>query len=87
MSLETPINHSCNIKCPKCAHNFLYEFKIEDLEKVSSTQKSQETETNYKFKTYLICKNPLCNYDIEIIGKVLECPTNKFSTINLSYIK
>ena len=87
MSLEIPINHSCNIKCPNCGHQFLYNFKIKDIEEISSRKRSQVTETQYKFMTYLICKNPLCNYDIEIAGDVLEHPVDTLNTIDITFIK
>lgn len=84
MSLETPIDHSCNIKCPNCGHKILYNFKIKDIEEVSSNKKSQGSGTLYKFTSYLICKNPICNYDIEIKGDVLEYPANKLNTIDIT---
>lgn len=87
MSLETPINHSCNIKCPNCRHKILYNFKIKDIEQVSSNERSQGTETQYKFISYLICKNPICNYDIEIIGDVFEYPVDTLNRIDLTAIK
>ena len=34
MSLKTPMNHSFNIKCPKCEHKFLYNFKLDCTEKL-----------------------------------------------------
>ena len=86
MTLKTPIEHSCNIKCPVCGHKFLYDFKIQDFDKVDSKEKSEEVETKYKFETYLICKNPLCNYDIEVKGDVFEYPENTLKCIEISYI-
>lgn len=67
MTLETHLNHSCQIKCPSCEHKYLYNFKIQDIEKIDSKEKEEGNEIKYKFTTYLICKNPLCNYDIEVI--------------------
>ncbi|HSQ90299.1 hypothetical protein [Romboutsia sp.] len=87
MSLETPINYNCNIKCPNCRHQFLYDFKIDDIDKVNSSEKSQGIETKYKFISYLICKNPICNYDIEIKGDVLEYPENSLNSIEITHVK
>lgn len=87
MSLELPINHSCNIKCPNCRHQNLYNFKIEDIEEVNAPKKSQESQIEYKFIKYLICKNPLCNYDIEIKGNILESPIGTLDKIHITYIK
>ncbi|MGX4601257.1 hypothetical protein [Faecalimicrobium sp. JNUCC 81] len=87
MSLETPINHSFNIKCPNCDYKNLYDFSIKDIEKVSSNKKSQGTKTQYKFISYLICKNPICNYDIEIKGNIWEYPIDTLNSIELTSIK
>ncbi len=87
MSLDLPIIHSCHIKCPICKHKFLYEFKIQDIDKVISKEKSQDIEVKYKFDTYLICKNPLCNYDIQIKGNVFECPLNILKNVDIYSIK
>jgi len=35
----------------------------------------------------LICKNPLCNYDIEIAGDVWEHPVDTLNTIDITLIK
>ena len=87
MSLELPINYSCNIKCPSCEHNNLYQFRIEDIEKINFDERDCECEIKYKFDTYLICKNPLCNYDIHIIGNVIEFPINILKLIQINKIK
>lgn len=87
MSLKTPINHSFNIKCPKCEHKLLYNLKLDDLEKVGFKEKSQDTETKYKFISYVVCKNPLCHYDIELKGYILEYPVNTIKEIELASIK
>lgn len=87
MTLETPLNHSCQIKCPSCEHKYLYNFKIQDIEKIDSKEKEEGNEIKYKFTTYLICKNPLCNYDIEVIGNIFEYPINILKTVNITNLK
>lgn len=87
MSLKTPINHGFDIKCPKCEHKFLYNLKLDDIEKVGSKGNSQDTETKYKFISYVVCKNPLCHYDIELKGYILEYPVNKINATKLASIK
>ncbi|WP_455538966.1 hypothetical protein [Terrisporobacter sp.] len=80
MTLKIPIIHSCDIKCPKCNHTYLYEFKIEDLER-------DNYESEYEFLTYLICKNPLCNYDIKIKGKVIDNSSDSINSLKITSIK
>lgn len=87
MSLETPINYNCNIECPNCAHTYLYNFKIDDLDKFNANKNSEGLETKYKFISYLICKNPICNYDIELKGYVLEYPENLLDSIEITNLK
>lgn len=87
MSIETPIKYSSDIKCPKCNHTYPYSFTIKDLEKANTTKKTLTQQTKHKFLTYLICKNPLCNYDIEVIGDVYEYPINTIKSIELTTIK
>lgn len=85
MTLKIPISHSCHIKCPICNHVYLYDFKIEDIEK--DLHKEHSTQNQYKFLTYLICKNPLCNYDIEIRGDAIKISLNVFDSIKITSIK
>ena len=87
MTLEMPLNHSCQIKCPSCEHKYLYNFKIQDIKKINSKEKEDGNEIKYKFTTYLICKNPLCNYDIEVIGNIFEYPINILKTVNITNLK
>ncbi|WP_042276330.1 hypothetical protein [Faecalimicrobium dakarense] len=87
MSLKTPINHDFNIKCPKCEHKLSYNLRLDDLEKVSSKEKPEDTETKYKFISYVVCKNPLCHYDIELKGYIFEYPADTINTIELASIK
>lgn len=85
MTLKIPLWHRDHIKCPKCNHMYLYDFKIEDIKENSHNESSMEN--HYKFLIYLICKNPLCNYDIEIKGIVIENPLNVFDSIKITSIK
>ena len=87
MTLETPINHSYQIKCPSCEHKYSYNFKIQDIEKINSKENEEGNEIKYKFTTYLICKNPLCNYDIEVIGNIFEYPINILKAVNITNLK
>lgn len=87
MNLEIPINHSCSIKCPVCSHEYLYSFKIQDMDEIDSKKKENGEERKYKFSTYLICKNPLCNYDMEVIGDIFQSPDNKLKEIKIIRIK
>ena len=87
MSIETPIKHSSDIQCPKCNHTYQYSFTIKDLKKANTNKKTLTQQTKHKFLTYLICKNPLCNYNIEIIGDVYEYPINTIKSIELTTIK
>ncbi|WP_297135331.1 hypothetical protein [Terrisporobacter sp.] len=87
MTLEMPLNHSCQIKCPSCEYKYLYNFKIQDIEKINSKEKEEGNEIKYKFTTYLICKNPLCNYDIEVIGNIFEYPINILKAVNITNLK
>lgn len=87
MSLKTPIAYSCDIKCPACNHKYLYDFKISDINKVRTKEKDNGSEVKYNFDTYLICKNPLCNYDIELKGDVIEYPENVLNSLEINFIK
>lgn len=87
MSLELNINHSCSIKCPVCSHEYLYNFKIQDTDLIDSKEKENSDTKKYKFSTYLVCKNPLCNYDMEVIGDISFCFDNKLKGINIIDIK
>lgn len=85
MNYKNTINHNCNIKCPKCDHTYSYDFKIENLEK--HTNKRGAVENSYEFSTYLICKNSLCNYDIEIKGEAIVSSSNAVNSIKITSIK
>ncbi|MCC3868764.1 hypothetical protein [Terrisporobacter mayombei] len=85
MDYKNTINHNCNIKCPKCNHTYSYDFKFEDSKK--STNKKRSVENSYEFLTYLICKNPLCNYDIEIKGEFIVNSSNAPDLIKITSIK
>ena len=87
MNIEIHINHRCSIKCPVCNHEYLYDFKIQDISLVDSKKIENSEEKKYKFSTYLICKNPLCNYDIEVIGYIFYNPDDKLKEINIIRIK
>ena len=39
------------------------------------------------FLSYLVCKNPLCNYDIELKGYVFEYPENNVDSVELIKLK
>ena len=85
MDSKNHITHNCTIQCPKCNHTYPYNFKIEDIKK--STPRKSSVKNSYEFLTYLICKNPLCNYDIEIKGQVIENPSNILDSIKITSIK
>lgn len=87
MSIKTPIKQNNDIKCPKCNHTYSYDFTIKELEKLNTNKTSLTQQTKYKFSNYLICKNPLCNYDIEIIGNIFEYPKNQIKSIELTKLK
>jgi len=85
LNYKNTINHNSNIKCPKCNHTYSYDFKLEDLKK--TTNKSRSLENSYEFLTYLICKNPLCNYDMEIKGETTVSSSNAVNSIKITSIK
>lgn len=85
MNYKNPLSHNCNIKCPNCNHTYPYDFKIEDMKKTSHNKGSDKN--SYGFLTYLICKNPLCNYDIEIKGKIVTDDLNTPDLIKVTSIK
>lgn len=87
MTLKTPIKHSCDIKCPVCNHKFIYDFKIDNLSKVKPNEENDEAEIKYNFDIYLICKNPLCNYDIEVKGNVFEHPEDILKNVEIKSVK
>ena len=71
--MKNSIKHICDIKCPKCHHKYTNE-------KVSN-------DNLFEFLTYLICKNPLCNYDIEIKGETNLNSSNNIDSIRIISIK
>ena len=85
LNYKNPLSHNCNIKYPKCNHTYPYDFKIEDMKKTSHNKGSDKN--SYGFLTYLICKNPLCNYDIEIKGKIVTDDLNTPDLIKVTSIK
>ncbi|MCR8746287.1 hypothetical protein [Romboutsia lituseburensis] len=76
MSLKTPINRSFNIICPKCEHKYLYDLRLDELKELSLNKTSSDLENQYEFLSYVVCKNPLCNYDMELKGHICEYPEN-----------
>ena len=87
MSLKTPINQNLDIKCPKCNHKYLYDLKLEDIKEVNSNKNVQDKKVQYEFLDYVVCKNPLCNYDIELKGYVFEYPENTVDSLEIVKIK
>jgi len=85
LNYKNTINHNCNIKCPKCNHTYSYDFKLEDSKK--NNNKSRSLENCYEFLIYLICKNPLCNYDMEIKGETIVSSSNALDSIKITSIK
>jgi hypothetical protein len=63
----------------------LYSFKIDDIQK--STHKKGSVKNLFKFLTYLICKNPLCNYDMEIRGEAIVNSPDAIDLLKISSIK
>lgn len=87
MSLKTPLNQNLDIKCPKCNHKFVYNLKLDDIKEVNSNKSVQDKKVQYEFLSYVICKNPLCNYDIELKGYIFESPDNTVNSIWLTKLK
>ena len=84
MSLKTPLNQSLDIKCPKCNHKFIYNLNLNHIKEVNSNKNEKK---QYEFLSYVICKNPLCNYDIELKGYIFESPDNTVNSIGLTKLK
>ena len=87
MSLKTPLNQNLDIKCPKCNHKFVYNLKLDDIKEVNSNKSGQDEKVQYEFLSYVVCKNPLCNYDIELKGYVFEYPENNVDSVELIKLK
>ena len=87
MSLKTPLNQNLDIKCPKCNHKFVYNLKLDDIKEVNSNKSGQDEKVQYEFLSYVICKNPLCNYDIELKGYIFKSPNNTIDFIELTKLK
>ena len=83
--MKNSIKHICDIKCPKCHHKYSYDFKIEPTKKYTNEKVSNDN--LFEFLTYLICKNPLCNYDIEIKGETTLNSSNNIDSIRIISIK
>ena len=64
-----------------------YNLKLDDIKEVNSNKSVQDEKTQYEFLSYVICKNPLCNYDIELKGYVFEYPKNVVNSIELVKLK
>ena len=84
MSLKTPLNQNLDIKCPKCNHKFVYNLNLNDIKEVNSNKYEKK---QYEFLSYVICKNPLCNYDIELKGYIFKSPNNTIDFIELTKLK
>lgn len=87
MSLKTPINHNFNITCPKCEHRYLYDLRLDELKELSLNKSSSDLENQYEFLSYVVCKNPLCNYDIELKGYISEYPENTIKSAEITSTK
>lgn len=83
--MENSTKHNCDIKCPKCNHTYSYDFKIECTKKCNNKKNCDEN--LYEFLIYLICKNPLCNYDIEIKGENIISPSDNIDEVRIISIK
>ena len=84
MSLKTPLNQNLDIKCPKCNHKFIYNLNLNHIKEVNSNKNEKK---QYEFLSYVICKNPLCNYDIELKGYLFKSPDNTIDSIELTKLK
>lgn len=83
--MKNSIKHSSDIKCPKCNHAYSYNFEIEPIKR--SNNKKVSFENLYEFLIYLICKNPLCNYDIEVKGEAIVNSSSNIDLIKIISIK
>ncbi|MGL5348591.1 MAG: hypothetical protein ACRDA3_14680 [Peptostreptococcaceae bacterium] len=83
MSLETPFKYKFNVECPKCNHKYDYDVSLDCLKKVSC----KDVKTQYEFLAFVVCKNPVCNYDIELKGHVLEYPEGSLDAVDLFKVK
>ena len=54
---------------------------------MNSNKSVQNEKTQYEFLSYVICKNPLCNYDIELKGYIFEYPENTIDSVELIKLK
>ena len=84
--LKQDITHTRSY-CPKCNHKFVYNLNLDDIKEVNSNKSVQNEKTQYEFLSYVICKNPLCNYDIELKGYIFEYPENTVDSVELIKLK
>ena len=77
-----PILHS-----KKTVGKFVYNLNLDDIKEVNSNKSVQNEKTQYEFLSYVICKNPLCNYDIELKGYIFEYPENTVDSVELIKLK
>lgn len=87
MSLKAPINHNFNITFPKCEHMYLYDLRLDELKELSLNKSSSDLENQYEFLSYVVCKNPLCNYDIKLKGYIYEYPENTIKSAEITSTK
>lgn len=84
MNSKTHLHQILDIKCPKCNHKFVYNLNLNDIKEVNSNKYEKK---QYEFLSYVICKNPLCNYDIELKGYIFKSPDNTIDSIELTKLK
>ncbi len=84
MNSKTHLHQILDIKCPKCNHKFVYNLNLNDIKEVNSNKYEKK---QYEFLSYVICKNPLCNYDIELKGYIFKSPDNTIDFIELTKLK
>ena len=84
MNSKTHLHQILDIKCPKCNHKFVYNLNLNDIKEVNSNKYEKK---QYEFLSYVICKNPLCNYDIELKGYLFKSPDNTIDSIELTKLK
>lgn len=84
MNSKTHLHQILDIKCPKCNHKFVYNLNLNDIKEVNSNKYEKK---QYEFLSYVICKNPLCNYDIELKGYIFKSPNNTIDFIELTKLK
>ena len=48
---------------------------------------NDDIDENSKFSIFLICKNPLCNYDMEVMGKLLKSRDKNLDNVDITKVK